>query len=269
MKLFGFEFRRNQPEDVAPSFVPKENDDGAINVTAAAGAMGTYIDLDGTVRTEAELVTRYREMALQPEIDQAADEVVNEMCDIAEEKIVWMELDHLRNLSDTVKKKMQDEFEACLDLLDFNRKCYEIMRRWYIDGRLYYHALVDENKKKEGIQEIRYIDPRKIRKVREVVRIPLKTQQSQGGSVSLPITKQEYYVYNERGFNVSNKNGGPVTGSLKISKDAIVHVVSGLTDTSGSMVLSHLHKAIKPLNQLRYLEDSLVVYRIARAPERL
>ena len=262
--LFGFEFRKAQPDEQIPSFVSKEVDDGAIQVSAAA-AYGTYIDLDGTVRTEAELVTKYREMSLQPEIDAAADEIVNEMVDIGERVLVSIQLDQIDGLSDKIKKVITAEFDTCLSLLDFNRKCYEIMRRWYIDGRLYYHAMVDEKDKTKGVQEIRYIDPRKIRKVREVANKPVNGQNTQ---ITVPVTRAEYYMYNDRGFNFGNKMSGPVSAGLKIAKDSIVHVVSGLTDTQGTMVLSHLHKAIKAMNQLRVLEDSLVIYRISRAPER-
>jgi Bacteriophage T4-like portal protein (Gp20) len=264
--LFGFEFRRVQPVEPEPSFVPKETDDGALTISAAA-AYGTYVDLDGTVRTEAELVTKYREMSLQPEIDSACDEIVNEMMDIAENKIVTIDLDHIDAITDPVKKKIQSEFEYCLSLLDFERRAYEIARRWYIDGRLYYHAMIDQKDTKSGIKEIRYIDPRKIRKVREISKRPVANQPVDS-QITLPITRNEYYMYNERGFNYGNKVVGPNTTGLKIAKDSIVHVVSGLTDTQGTMVLSYLHKGIKALNQLRVLEDSLVVYRISRAPER-
>jgi hypothetical protein len=265
--LFGFEFRKIKSDEIEqPSFVTKETDDGALTISAAA-AYGTYVDLDGTVRTEAELVTKYREMSLQPEIDSAVDEIINEMMDIAEPKIVSIELDQIDNLTDSVKKAVQKEFENCLSLLDFNRRAYEIARRWYIDGRLYYHAMIDPKNPSIGLKEIRYIDPRKIRKVREIAKKPIPDK-SVDLQVVLPITKNEYYLYNERGFNYGNKVVGPSTTGLKIAKDSIVHVVSGLTDTQGTMVLSYLHKGIKALNQLRVLEDSLVIYRLARAPER-
>ena len=266
MQIFGFEFKRVKDiSDQPVSFVPRETDDGAVTI-AAGGGFGTYVDLDGTVRTEAELCTRYREMSLQPEIDSATDEIVNEMIDISEEKIVAIELDHIDELSPKVKKAITEEFNTVQQLLDFNRKAYEIMRRWYIDGRLYYHAIIDEKDPTSGVKEVRYIDPRKLRKIREVVkqRIPGQPQ----ADMSIPKVKAEYYVYNDKGFSYGNKSiGGTATG-LKIHPDAIVHIVSGLTDTQGTMVLSYLHKAIKAMNQLRTLEDSLVIYRLARAPER-
>ena len=266
MKLFGFEFKRNDPIEVAPSFAPKEADDGAV-IVAAGGAYGTYIDLDGTVRTEAELVTKYREMSLQPEIDTAVDEIVNESISVDEETMVSINLDDLEDLPERVKKAIREEFVSVLKLLNFNNQGYEIYRRWYIDGRLYYHAIIDKDNPSEGVRELRYVDPRKIRKVREVGK--KRAPGSQDGSQALiPKIQNEYYIYNDKGFNYGNKVVGPSTTGMKIAKDSIVHVTSGLTDTQGTMVLSYMHKAIKPLNQLRTLEDSLIIYRLARAPER-
>jgi hypothetical protein len=266
-KLFGYVFKRDVPDEPAPSFAPKENDDGALMV-AAGGSYGTAIDLDGTVRTEAELVTRYREMSLQPEIDAAVDEIVNEAISIDEETVVSINLDDLDDVPERAKKLIRQEFESALKLLNFNNQCYEIFRRWYIDGRLYYHAIIDKNNLTDGVKELRYIDPRKIRKVREVGQRRLPPGVSDSAESVIPKTQNEYYVYNERGFNVGNRIIGPSTSGLKIAKDTIVHVTSGLMDNAGTMVLSYLHKAIRPLNQLRTLEDSLIVYRLARAPER-
>jgi len=270
-ELFGFEFKRKSLKDQEqiPSFTPKEQDDGAL-VVAAGGAFGTYVDLDGTVRTEAELVTKYREMALQPECDAAVDEIVNESISIDDEIIVQINLDNVK-VSDSVKKVVREEFQTCLKLLDFNKHAYEIYRRWYIDGRLYYHILVDEKAPKEGIKEIRYIDPRKIRKVREISKRRIQAGMSSGAGTNesaLSKVVNEYFIFNDKGFNYGNKSVGPSTNGLKIAKDSILHVVSGLTDNQGTMVLSYMHKAIKALNQLRTLEDALVIYRLARAPER-
>ena len=266
MRLFGFEFKRKVDLDVAPSFAPKETDDGAV-VIAAGGSYGTYVDLDGTVRTEAELVTKYREMALQPEIDAAADEIVNEMVSLDEKDLVEIQLENLIGMPENIKKKIREEFENCLNILDFRKHAYEIMRRWYIDGRLYYHVIIDEEDTKNGIKEIRYVDPRKIRKIREIAKRRAKGGMEQGDSI-IPKTQNEYYIFNDKGFNYGNKVTGPSTTGLRIAKDSILHVTSGLTDTQGTMVLSYLHKAIKSLNQLRTLEDALVIYRLARAPER-
>ena len=265
MQLFGFEFKRKVDLDVAPSFAPKEQEDGAV-VIAAGGSFGTYVDLDGTVRTEAELVTKYREMALQPEVDAAVDEIVNEMVSLDEKDLVEIHLDNLPDIPETIKKKIREEFESCLTILDFRKHAYEIMRRWYIDGRLYYHVIIDEQDTKSGIKEIRYVDPRKIRKIREIAK--RKAKGGEHGESVIPKTQNEYYIFNDKGFNYGNKVTGPSTTGLRIAKDSILHVTSGLTDTQGTMVLSYMHKAIKALNQLRTLEDALVIYRLARAPER-
>ena len=266
MELFGFEFKRkqeNKPE--LASFTPsKETDDGAL-VISAGGAYGTYVDLDGTVRSEADLVTKYREMSLHPECDSAIDEIVNESISIDDRNLIKIVLDDLK-VSEQLKKIIREEFEYCLKLIEFNKYAYEVYRRWYIDGRLYYHVLIDEKNPKEGIKELRYIDPRKIRKVREVQK---KRAAQNVTEISLTKVVNEYYIFNDKGFNYGNKSVGPnTTNGLKISKDSILHVVSGLTDNQGTMVLSYLHKAIKALNQLSTLEDALVIYRLSRAPER-
>ena len=263
-ELFGWEFKRKAQEDPVVSFAPKETDDGAL-VIAAGGSFGTYVDLDGTVRTEAELVTKYREMALQPECDAAVDEIVNETMAIDEKDIVKIDLDQLE-IPTNIKKVIYEEFKNILNILDFNRHAYEIYRRWYIDGRLYYHVIIDDKDPKAGIKEVRYIDPRKIRKVREIAK--KRTRGGESGEAVIQKVQNEYYIFNDKGFNYGNKIVGPTTTGLRIAKDAIVNITSGLTDTNGTMVLSYLHKAIKALNQLRTLEDALVIYRLARAPER-
>ena len=265
-ELFGFEFKRKQKIDEIPSFAPPDNDDGAV-VVAAGGAYGTYVDLDGSVRTEAELVTKYREMALQPECDSAVDEIVNETFSIDEETIVDINLDKV-DISENIKKIVTEEFNNCLKILDFNKHAYDIYRRWYIDGRLYYHVIVDEANQKDGIKEVRYIDPRKIRKVREISRKKIMAGAANAGDATVSKTVNEYYIFNDKGFSYGNKTTGAATSGLRVAKDSVLHVVSGLTDNHGTMVLSYLHKAIKALNQLRTLEDALVIYRLARAPER-
>ena len=270
MKFFGFEFRKNGPdlEEKTLSFTPKENDDGAM-VVAAGGAYGTYIDLDGTIRSEAELVTKYRDMALHPECDAAVDEIINESISIDEEDIVNINLDSAP-IDEKIKKVIRQEFIESLKILEFNKFAYDIYRRWYVDGRLYYHVIVDPDNPKEGIKELRYIDPRKIRKIREVQKKKLKIDQS-SSDISVNKVVNEYFVYNDRGFNFGNKSATATStnsAGLKIAKDSILHIVSGVNDNNGTMVLSYLHKAIKSLNQLRTLEDALVIYRLARAPER-
>ncbi len=268
-ELFGFEFKKKQKDEQLPSFAPPVTDDGAVMV-AAGGGFGTYVDLDGAVRSEAELVTKYREMSMQPECDSAIDEIVNESISIEEEAIVDIDLDDLK-LSEQVKTAIRDEFSNCLELLEFNKSAYDIYRRWYIDGRLYFHCVVDKADPSEGIKEIRYIDPRKIRKIREVQKKRIQGQEGNPSEATMTKTVNEYFVFNDRGFNTGkpgSTGAASQTTGLKIAKDSILHVVSGLTDTNGSMVLSYLHKSIKALNQLRTLEDSLVIYRLARAPER-
>lgn len=263
MELFGFEFKRKEEKPLVSFAATKETDDGAL-VISAGGAYGTYVDLDGTVRSEADLVTKYREMALNPECDSAIDEIVNESINIDDKFIVKIVLDDLK-VSEQLKKIIRDEFDNCLKIIEFNKYAYEIYRRWYIDGRLYYHVVIDDKNPKEGIKELRYVDPRKIRKVREV-----QKKRAAQATTEIAVTKvvNEYYIFNDKGFNYGNKTVGPNTTGLKISKDSIIHVVSGLTDNQGTMVLSYLHKAIKALNQLSTLEDALVIYRLARAPER-
>lgn len=265
IQLFGFEFKRKDPNpDPLPSFTPKDTDDGAA-VIAAGGAYGTYVDMDGSIRTEAELVTKYREMSLHPECDSAVDEIVNESISVDEEDIVEINLDKTE-LSDKIKDILIEEFNNCLKILDFHNYAYEIYRRWYIDGRLYYHVIIDDKDLKAGIKEVRYIDPRKIRKIREIQKKRINV--SDPGDSSITKIVNEYFIYNEKGFNYGNKVVGPSTSGLKIAKDSIIHIVSGLTDNQGTLVLSYLHKAIKALNQLRTLEDALVIYRLSRAPER-
>jgi hypothetical protein len=263
MELFGFEFKRKEEKPLVSFSATKDTDDGAL-VISAGGAYGTYVDLDGTVRSEADLVTKYREMALNPECDSAIDEIVNESIAIDDKNLVKIIVDDLK-VSDQLKKIIREEFDNCLKIIEFNKYAYEIYRRWYIDGRLYYHVLIDDKNPKDGIKELRYIDPRKIRKVREV-----QKKRSAQNTTEIAVTKvvNEYYIFNDKGFNYGNKTVGPNTTGLKISRDSIVHVVSGLTDNQGTMVLSYLHKAIKALNQLSTLEDALVIYRLARAPER-
>lgn len=265
VQLFGFEFKRKEKEVDLPSFVEEADiDDGAV-VISAGGAYGTYVDLDGTVRSEAELVTRYREMALVPECDAAIDEIVNESIAIDEKNLILLDLDRL-DVSPQLKQIIKSEFNNCLSLIDFNKYAYEIYRRWYIDGRLYYHVMIDEKNPQLGIQELRFVDPRKIRKVREVQK--KKAKNNEPTEITISKVVNEYYIFNDKGFNFGNKAVGTNTTGLRIAKDSIVHVVSGITDNQGQMVLSYLHKSIKPLNQLSTLEDALVIYRLARAPER-
>ena len=262
MNLFGFELRRTQPEPT--SFTQKQTDDGAVVVTEG-GVYGTFVDLDGSIKTEAELVSKYREMAEHAEVDSAIDDIVNEVItQEPETKTVELVLDDLKQ-SDRIKKLLIDEFDNIQKLLEFNTLSYEIFRKWYVDGRLYYHAILDEADPKKGIIELRYIDPRKIRKIREV------RKKKMASNVALTQTSQEYYIFNDKGFSKTNGATSVATGNIggiKIAKDSIIHCTSGIVSNNGDLVKSYLHKAIKPLNQLRSMEDSLVIYRISRAPER-
>jgi len=260
LELFGFRIGRKEEEqklkdENLKSFVPPSLDDGAVEI-AAGGAYGTYVDLEGSAKSEAELVTRYREMSLQPECDSAIDDVVNEAIVYNEkEPAISIVLDDLRTGAG-IKKKIHEEFDNILRMLNFTTNSYDTFRKWYIDGRLYYHLVIDESNPRAGIQELRYIDPRKIRKVK----MPIKKKDEKTNTI---LTKGylEYYIFHPRGINRSNQG-------LKISKDSICYCHSGLLDQRMLLVLGHLHKAIKPLNQLRMLEDASVIYRLARAPER-
>lgn len=268
-QFFGFEIRRkaqDQQEEKQPVFAPEIKDDGAL-VVAAGGVYGTYVDLEGAVKTEAELVTRYREMAQHAEVDAAVDDITNEAIvfdDAA--KTVEINLEDVK-LSSNIKKLITDEFNQVLSLFNFTNQAHDLFKRWYVDGRLYYQIVIDTDNPRDGIKEMRYLDPKKIRKVREV-----KKKKQPGVPVPVAHTAVEYYIYNDKGFNASSAT--PMSGSsttaqgIKIAKDGIVHVTSGLLDPTGAAVVSYLHKAIKPLNQLRTLEDATVIYRISRAPER-
>ena len=277
MDLFGFEINRKKEQKEAEkriSFVPPSNEDGALTV-AAGGVYGTYVDLDGSVRTEAELVNKYRAISFDPTIDMAIQEICNEaIVEDSDEETVSIVLDDVEQ-PDRIKKTIQEEFENILQLLEFNRLSYELFRRWYVDGRLYYHVLVDENKPAKGILEVRYVDPRNIKKVREV-----KKEKDKKTGVTIEKVVNEYYMYSPSGFL---KRTGSLTGStmnsygssgsasaegVKIARDAVVYCTSGYQSLDNKLILSHLQKAIRPLNQLRSLEDSLVIYRISRAPER-
>lgn len=269
MDLFGWEITKKKDLQL-DSFAAEIKDDGA-TVVAEGGTYGTYVDLEGSVRNEAELITRYREMALIPEVDAAIDDVVNEMISYGDEQLVKLDMNDLK-LSDPIKNKIRKEFDEILTLLDFNASAYDIARRWYIDGRMMYHVMIDEEHPDQGIKEIRYIDPRKLRKIREVRRTrPTNKSSGGGGLASVVKTMNEYFIYNDRGFAVKEINtvgGYQSTTGIRIAGDAIIQATSGLMDPTNTMVLSYLHKAIKPLNQLRSLEDASVIYRLARAPER-
>jgi hypothetical protein len=267
--IFGWNIKKTKDEekrDDAKSFVLPENQDGAVNVAGVAGAYGAYIDFDATVKNEFELVTRYRELSLLPDVDYAIDDIINEMLVFdGNAEALKINLEKVK-LSKPVKAKIEEEFKTVLMLLDWNNQAYEIARKWYIDGRLYYHVILDESKKDRGILELRYIDPRQIRKIREID----KSIDNETG-IELLKVKDEYFTYNSRGINYNAPNSYSsiaTMGGVKIRPDSISYVHSGIVDKYSAAILSNLHKAIKPINQLKMMEDALVIYRIARAPER-
>jgi hypothetical protein len=259
-ELFGFTIARKKQDDQQdnlPSIVSPTQDDGAVEV-APGGAYGTYVDLEGKAKNEGELVTKYRQMVQQPECDSAVQDVVNEAIVVTEDSgPVSIVLDNL-DYPDSIKNKITKEFESVLKMLDFNNTAYDIFRKWYVDGRLYYHIVIDEKNPRQGIKDLRYIDPRKIRKIREPI-----TEKDKRTGVTVYKGINEYYMYNQGGMTSANSSQG-----VKIAKDSIAYCHSGLLDERNSMVYSYLHKALKPLNQLRMLEDAVVIYRLARAPER-
>ena len=262
-QLFGFSLDRKKKAPKGPSFVQKDNLDGSQPV-AGGGHYGYSIDFDGQVRNEFQLISRYREMVLQPECDAAVDDIVNEtICGNFDDVPVELELSNLK-VGEKIKKIMREEFQEILRLLDFENRSYEIFRRWYVDGRLFYHKVIDPKKPREGLIELRYIDPRKIRKVAEhEKKKPEDLRQGLGLNEMLTSRSASYFLYDPKGL----KNQTPTQG-LKIAPDSICYVHSGIMDLNKNMTLSHLHKAIKAVNQLRMIEDSLVIYRLSRAPER-
>ena len=261
--LFGFSISRDKGEEdqkTQQSFTPPTNDDGALTITSAA-YYGTYVDLDGTAKNEVELISRYREMAMQPEIESAIDDIINEaICQDDDGKNIKIVLDNLKQ-PEKIKDAIRAEFGNVLRILNYNNMAHDIFRRYYVDGRLYYHIIIDRENPMQGIRELRYIDPRKLRKVREV-----KKKKDERTGVEVMNVINEYYIFNDKVVSGSSSNFGPV--GVRITTDSIISVVSGLMDSRRAVVLSYLHKAIKPLNQLRMIEDATVIYRISRAPER-
>lgn len=271
-KLFGFSIEKEKRSPSIVSPVPPNNEDGVDNYIAS-GFYGHYLDIEGVYRTEFDLIKRYREMALHPECDNAIEDVVNEalVSDLYDSP-VEIELSNL-NASDKLKDKIRDEFKYIKEILNFDKKCHEIFRNWYVDGRLYYLKVIDVKRPEEGIKELIYIDPMKMRYIRQ----ERKKSKKDLNTVSISPEKEntfypdieEYFAYTPN----PNYPTGLIAGSggqrtIKIAKDSVTYVTSGLVDRNKGTVLSYLHKAIKALNQLRMIEDSLVIYRLSRAPER-
>ena len=271
-KLFGFSIEDNEPiSPTTVSPVPPNKEDG-VDYYLSSGFFGSYVDIEGIYKTEYELIRRYREMALHPECDSAIEDVIQEaIVSDLNDSPVELDLDHL-NASDGIKKKLREEFKYIKDLLDFDKKAHEIFRNWYVDGRLYYHKIIDLKNPQEGIQELRYIDAIKMRYVRQQKK---KEEDRFRNPVRLndnPMEYdwpeiEEYYIYNPKA-GYPTGGGGAAGGGIKMTKDSIAYCTSGLVDRNKGNTLSFLQKAIKSLNQLRMIEDSLVIYRLSRAPER-
>jgi len=262
LTLFGYTIQKKAKEAPKQSFVVPQDDDGATSINAS-GFFGTYMDIDTVAKSENDLISRYRDISMYPDADSAIEDIVNEaVASQDDEVVVKVDLEKV-DLSKSVKNLIDEEFNHILKLLDFNSKSHDIFKRWYIDGRVYYHKIVNSANPKQGIQELRYVDPRKIKKVRKVN----KKKDAKTG-VDFIENIEEFFIYNERGLIATVPSTATASQGLKISPDSIAYCTSGLLDLDKNMVLSHLHKAIKVVNQLRMTEDSLVIYRMTRAPER-
>jgi hypothetical protein len=273
-RLFGFSIEDNEPlSQGVVSPVPENNEDGTDHYLSS-GFFGSYVDIEGVYRTEFDLIKRYREMALHPECDSAIEDIVNEaIVSDTNDTPIEIELSNL-NASDGIKKKIRQEFKYILSLLDFDKKSHEIYRNWYIDGRLYYHKVIDLKNPHDGIQELRYIDPMKMRYVRQQKKSEKDKYRVSNINSDNPMDFEfpqieEYFVYSPKStYPTGNPSSMGGSQGIKMSKDSITYCTSGLVDRNKGSTLSYLHKAIKSLNQLRMIEDSLVIYRLSRAPER-
>ena len=267
LKVFGFEISRakSKKNKQLPSIVPPMDDDGAGYVTASGSYYGSFVDLSGDqAKDDKDLIKKYRTLAEHPEVDAAIEDIVNEAIS-GEDEVIDIDLENIQ-VSESTKKRIKEEFDDICNMLDFQNMAHDIFRRYYIDGRIYHHLVVDPKNPQEGIQEIRPIDSTKIRKVKEV-------KKEKDKATGAPIIKKvdEYYIYSEdKAANYLTKIAGnsQPNNAIKISPDAISYVTSGLIDSPRKKVISYLHKALKPINQLRMMEDALVIYRLARAPER-
>ena len=264
IKLFGFKLvRSGEEETLAPTPVTPQIEDGAINIQTGAH-YGIYVDLDGSYRTEVDLITKYRTMSMQPEMETAIEDIINEaIVHDNHGEVVRITLDKL-DQPDNIKKLIRDEFNEIRRLLDFDNFGSDIFRRWYVDGRLYYHVVIDPENPRAGIKQLIYVDPRRIRKIRNI------TKKKEGGNEVIDRI-DTFYLYNEKLTNNNVQSPqllGSYAGGVKLSEDSVVHLTSGMFDPAKSTVLSYLHKAIRPMNQLRFVEDATVIYRVSRAPER-
>ena len=266
MEIFGYKITRSSEPPTEKSFVAP-TDDGGTDEIKAGGYYGTYLDLDGTASTEQELIRRYRDIAGMADVDTAIDDIVNDsISNLDDEDPVRINLDDVE-MSAGIKKDIEKEFEEILRILDFKLRAHDYFRRWYVDGRLFFHKVIDTANPRQGLTDVRYIDPRKIKKVREIVK-----EKDTKTNVDFIKRIDEYFLFNEKGVvhqksaNVNDYSSS--ANALRITKDAICHVPSGLVDQDKNVGLSYLHKAIRPANQLRMMENALVIYRITRAPER-
>ena len=259
-EFFGFKITRDKPKsDPKQNFSTPQAEDGT-QVVAAGGYFASHLDMEGNAKTEADLIRRYREISIHPECDMAIEDIVNEAIVSNENKqAVRLMTDNVPYSRD-IKRRLEEEFTEVLRLLQFNSRGHELFRRWYVDGRIYFQKIIDTETGKKGITELKYLDPRKIKKIREV-----RKRRPDGvapSATNLVDETMEYFLYNERGV------GGASLQGIKIAVDTIAFCPSGLIDQNKNLILSFLHKAIKPVNQLRMIEDAAVIYRIARAPER-
>ena len=265
LKLFGLEIRRSRREQEKkqlPSIVPPLDDDGAGYITAAGSHYGSYIDLSGEkAKDDKDLIKKYRNVAAHPEVDAAIEDIVNEVIS-GEDEVVELNLDNV-DTTDSIKKQIKEEFDNVAAMLDFQNYGHDIFRRYYVDGRIYHHLVIDPSKAQEGIQEIRPVDALKIRKVKEI-----KKEKDPVTGANIVKSVKEYFIYTESETGTNISGGQKNNNALKISPDAISYVTSGLLDASRKKVISYLDKAMKPINQLRMMEDALIIYRLARAPER-
>jgi hypothetical protein len=262
-EIFGFEIKRKETKPNSQQFTAPSSDDGTQTIMGG-GHFGTYLDIEGKVNNESDLIRRYREIAMHPECDMAIEDIINESVVVDDnQEVVRLNLNKVP-FSSQVKKRITDEFKNIISLLEFEQKGHDIFRRWYVDGRIVYHKLIDPKNTKLGLTELRYIDPRKIKKVRAAKQKPGNEFAPKDPKRPQAVEFDEFFIYNEKGV----QPGASATTGLKITKDAIAYCPSGLVDQQKNLILSYLHKAIKPVNQLRMIEDSVVIYRISRAPER-
>ena len=268
LKVFGFEIKRSnrqKEKPQLPSVVPQLDDDGSGYITASGSHYGSYIDLSGEkAKDDKDLIKKYRALAEHPEVDAAIEDIVNEAIS-GEESVIEIVLDNVET-TDAIKKQIKEEFDGVCAMLDFQNYAHDIFRRYYVDGRIYHHLVIDPSRPQEGIQEVRPIDSTKIRKVKEV-----KKEKDPASGANIVKKVDEYYIYSDdaaASYLTKTTGAGSNSNAVKMTVDSVSYVTSGLVDAERKKVISYLHKAIKPINQLRMMEDALVIYRLSRAPER-